>query len=289
MVTGLCFLFDKFQAAVPDKNRGSENRRRKTRYSTFTNYNGPVTAEEQPIPSPAEINSAINAPRYALYFSPPEDSSLARLGDEWLGRGPAMITRSIPTLPHSIDPLEWSFVTEAAASYGFHATLKPPFRLVEGATRSELQQVASSFAASKSRFAAPHLVLGTLGHFLALVLSESSEIFSCFAADCVREFDLFRAPAGEAEIKKRMHDSLSPREHELLFRWGYPYVLDTWKFHMTLTCSLPDDALQGFHAHLSERFAEACVPPLQVDSICLFEQPAAGAPFRLIDRFRLRA
>ena len=72
---------------MPDKNRGPEKRRRKTRYSTFTNYNDPVTAEEQPIPSPVEINSAINGPRYALYFSPPEGSSLAWLGDEWLGRG----------------------------------------------------------------------------------------------------------------------------------------------------------------------------------------------------------
>jgi putative phosphonate metabolism protein len=248
-----------------------------------------VTAEEQRIPSPAEIHSAISIARYALYFSPSEDSLLARLGNEWLGRGPAMNTRSTPSLPHNIGPLEWSSVTEAAAGYGFHATLKPPFRLVEGATVSGIQHAVSSFAASKSSFAAPHLVLGTLGHFLALVLSETSETFSDFAADCVREFDSFRAPAGEAEIKKRMHDSLSPREQEHLFRWGYPYVLDTWKFHMTLTCSLPDDALHLFRAHLSERFAEVCVRPLQVDSICLFEQPAAGAPFRLLDRFRLGA
>ena len=136
---------------------------------------------------------------------------------------------------------------------------------------------------------APHLVLGPLGHFLALVLSESSEVLSNFAADCVREFDSFRAPAGEAEIKKRMRDSLSPREQEHLFRWGYPYVLDTWKFHMTLTCSLPGDALELFRTHLSERFADVCVAPLQVDAISLFEQPAAGAPFRLLDRYRLTA
>jgi putative phosphonate metabolism protein len=274
---------------MPEKAAGWENRRRRSQFSTFTNYNGPVTAEEQSIPSPVEIHSATNVPRYALYFSPPEGSPLARLGEEWLGRGPAMNARSIPDLPHSISSLEWSSVTEAAAFYGFHATLKPPFRLVEGASLSGLQQALLTFAANKSSFAAPHLLLGTLGHFLALILSEPSKSFADFAADCVREFDLFRAPAAETEIKKRMHDSLSPREQEHLFRWGYPYVLDTWKFHMTLTCSLQEDALQVFRAHLSERFAEACVPPLQVDSICLFEQPAAGAPFRLLNRFRLGA
>jgi hypothetical protein len=243
-----------------------------------------VTSEEQRIPSPAVVDSA---PRYALYFSPSETTPLARLGDQWLGRGAAANTRSIPELPHNISPLEWSSATEAAAGYGFHATLKPPFRLAEGATSMGLQEAVRSFAASRTGFAAPHLVLGTLGHFLALVLSKNSEVFSGFAAECVRDFDQFRAPAGELEIKMRMRDSLSPREHEHLLRWGYPYVLDRWKFHMTLTCSLSEGALQVFRVHLSRRFAEVCVQPLVVDSVCLVEQPAAGAPFRLLERFRL--
>jgi putative phosphonate metabolism protein len=273
---------------LPDK-AAAENKSRGSQISTFTNYNEPVTAEDQRIPSPAPGDSAAKMQRYALYFSPAESSPLARLGNEWLGRGPATQTRSIPNLPHNISPEEWALVTETAAGYGFHGTLKPPFRLVEGVTLSEFQQAVSSFAASKGSFAAPHLVLGTLGHFLALVLSEPSEIFSDFAADCVRDFDRFRAPAGEAEIKKRMRDALSPKEQEHLLHWGYPYVLDTWKFHMTLTCSLPEDALQVFRSHLAQRFAEVCVAPLQVDSICLFEQAASGAPFLLLDRFRLGA
>ncbi len=233
------------------------------------------------------MGSAPSQPRFALYFAPSEATPLGQLGDQWLGRGPAANTRSIPDLPHNISPLEWSSATAVAASYGFHATLKPPFRLAEGATLPGLQQAVRSFAACRPGFVAPHLVLGTLGHFLALVLSEDSEVFSNFAADCVRDFDKFRAPASEAEIKMRMHDSLTPREQEHLLRWGYPYVFDRWKFHMTLTCSLAESALQVFRAHLGRRFAEVCVLPLEIDSICLFEQPAAEAPFRLLERFRL--
>jgi hypothetical protein len=276
MVTVRCFFNRKFRV---ESGRG--NSERKSQDSTFTNYNVPVTSEEQHIPA--------SVARYALYFSPPEATPLAWLGDQWLGRGAAANTRTIPELPHNISPLEWSSATEVAAGYGFHATLKPPFRLTEGARLAGLQQAVRSFAASKAGFMAPHLLLGTLGHFLALVLSENSEVFSDFAADCVRDFDHFRAPPSEAEIKMRTHDSLTPREHEHLLRWGYPYVFDRWKFHMTLTCSLAENALQLFRGHLSRRFAEVCVEPLAVDSICLFEQPAAGEPFRLLERFQLGA
>ena len=225
--------------------------------------------------------------RYALYFAPSEATTLHRLGNQWLGRGAAANTRSTPRLPPDISPSEWLKSTEAAAGYGFHATLKPPFRLAKGATLQDLHQAVSSFAARRTGFTAPHLVLGTLGHFLALILSEESESFSDFAADCVRNFDHFRAPASESEIQKRMNDSLTQREREHLLRWGYPYVLDTWKFHMTLTCSLAEGPLDVFGRHLRSRFAEVCVEPLAVESLCLFEQSAVGMPFRLIERFAL--
>jgi hypothetical protein len=246
----------------------------------------PKTPEEQSVLAPAVIPGTA---RYALYFSPSGATPLARLGDEWLGCGADGNTRAIPNLPHNISPSEWSSATEVAAGYGFHATLKPPFRLAAGATLPELRQAVRSFATGRTRFMAPHLVLGTLGHFLALVLSQDSEVFSNYAADCVREFDHFRAPAAEAEIKMRMRDSLTPREREHLIRWGYPYVFDRWKFHMTLTCALAETALQVFRSHLSQRFAEVCVSPLEIDSICLFEQPAPGAPFHLLERFRFGA
>ena len=231
-------------------------------------------------------DSSASPHRYAIYFSPTEGTSLLRLGNEWLGRDPATGTSFVPTLPDKITESEWSRVTETAARYGFHATLKPPFQLAEGVALPELREALTAFVERQSVILAPPLMVGTVGHFLALILSEESVVFSNFAADCVREFDRFRAPASESEIAKRLHDSLTQREREHLLRWGYPYVLDTWKFHMTLTCSLDQNSLEIFRKHLRLRFAEICKEPLQIDAISLFEEPEPGKPFRLLERFR---
>jgi hypothetical protein len=132
------------------------------------------------------------------------------------------------------------------------------------------------------------LKVGPVGKFLALTLSEESSAFSDLAADCVREFDRFRMPATESETLQRMHGSgsLTPRERENLLRWGYPYALDTWKFHMTLTCSLSSDRMEIFQKHLGLRFSESTNDPLTIDSISLFEELGPDRPFRLLERLR---
>ena len=71
------------------------------------------------------------APRYALSFAPP--GGLWRLGSEWLGR--CAVTGQ-PAQPPRIDALtaeELRTLTAAPRRYGFHATLKAPFRLADGA------------------------------------------------------------------------------------------------------------------------------------------------------------
>jgi putative phosphonate metabolism protein len=228
---------------------------------------------------------SVSTSRYALYFSPGEDTSLAQLGGNWLGRDTTTDKSALPQLPEEIISSEWFRVTESARRYGFHATLKPPFKLAEGTSVNDLRLALRSFATRKVSFLAPHLIVGRVGHFLALILSESSRALCDLADDCVRDFDHFRAPATDAEMNRRTQDSMTARELENLLRWGYPYVFDTWKFHMTLTCSLESDLLAVFHRHLQERFREGCNHPLRIDSICLYEEPAAGMPFRLLERF----
>jgi hypothetical protein len=209
-------------------------------------------------------------PRYAIYFSPAVNTPLLRLGNEWLGRDPATNAVLTPELPVTLNESEWKRVTEAAAKYGFHATLKPPFRLADGVTLLEFRQEMKRFADAERLIYTPHLTVGTLGRFLALVLSESSPAFAALAARCVAGFDRFRKPETEVERAKRMHDSLTSAERENLIRWGYPYVMDTWKFHMTLTCSLEQEPFTRLRAHLETRFAQVCVNP---------------DPFRLVERF----
>jgi putative phosphonate metabolism protein len=226
--------------------------------------------------------------RYAIYLCPRLQSPLYQLGSGWLGRDPFTGEDLDPALPNGLSLEEWSSATESPRRYGFHATLKPPFRLAEGAVYNDLLGAACAFAKRYAAFEAPPLQVGTLGRFLALVLSQPSAELSEFAAACVSEFDRFRAPAGPRELALRLNGSLSPREREHVYRWGYPYVFDTWKFHMSLTGSLAAETLPQFEEILAERFTSVCSGPMVVDSICIFHEASAGSPFHLIDRLDLR-
>jgi hypothetical protein len=194
-----------------------------------------------------------------------------------------------PDIPDAMRREDWLRVTEDPRRYGFHATLKPPFRLAEDTTVKDLQAGLHDFAQRHDRFEAPRLDVRTIGRFLALTLSAASEDLQCLAADSVREFERFRAPATERELAQRMHDSLCPRERAHVLQWGYPYVFDAWKFHMTLTSSLTPESLALFEPYLRERFAPVCEAPLLVDSICIFHQPSPGNSFHLLDRASLRS
>lgn len=226
--------------------------------------------------------------RFAIYFCPRQDSLLFELGSQWLGRNAVSGKALDPDLPRGLAHPDWLRATQSPRRYGFHATLKPPFRLVEGANSEDLCNAVRAFASAHDAFEAPSLRVGTLGNFLALVLTEACEAFAEFAGECVRQFDSFRAPATEEEIANRLHDQLSEREREHVRRWGYPYVFDTWKFHMSLTGSLQNDSIPPLEKILARRFSSVCAHPVLVDSICIFHEPAPGSPLHLLERNDLR-
>ena len=126
--------------------------------------------------------------------------------------------------------------------YGFHGTLKAPIALAEDVSEGDFLEAVGRFAATQRGFAVPALELGELSGFLALVPAERCVELQDLADRCVVEFDDFRRPADEAELARRRAPGLSPRQDELLVRWGYPYVLEEWRFHLTLTGRLPDAA-----------------------------------------------
>jgi putative phosphonate metabolism protein len=217
--------------------------------------------------------------RLAIYYAPAEDSPLSRTAVQWLGRD-AFADLTLPGAKETViaDP----------RVYGFHATLKPPFRLASGADESYLRERLRQFASSRSPFEAPPLQLGSLSSFLALTLSKPCPVFQELAAACVREFDRFRAPATEQEMARRRRAKLNPSQLAYLEQWGYPYVLDEWRFHMTLTSSLDPDTYRAMRKHLAELFEPHCQAPLRVDSICLFEQFGDEALFRALERYPFR-
>ena len=178
-----------------------------------------------------------------------------------------------------------AYITAAPRGYGFHATLAPPIRLAEGCTPDALDAALASFAASREPFRAPPLRLAALDGFLALVLADASAPMQALEDDIIRTFHRFRAPPTPAEYIRREAGTHTPRQEELLRQWGYPFVLDEFRFHMTLTCELDRSERRSLQEALERLTAPLCAQPLAVDGIALFEQEERGTPFRLARRY----
>lgn len=230
----------------------------------------------------------MSEPRYALYYCPPEDSDLYRFGCRWLGRDAVSgALREQPAVA-GVTPARLANVTSDARHYGFHGTLKPPFRLHPKAAEAQLVSSVGRFAAQLRPFIAPPLVLKELSGFLALQCATPSPEIDTLAAAAVTALDRFRAPATESELAKRRAAGLSDRQEEMLVRWGYPYVMDQFRFHLTLTCRLPDEAERAaFRQALEPMVARFAAEPLRVEAVALFRQDSRETPFLLTRYFPL--
>lgn len=223
--------------------------------------------------------------RVAIYWAPARGTPLARFGAGVLGRdaatGAAMPQPAIPGL----EPETVTALTAAPRRYGFHATLKAPFRLAPGSDPAALHAAVARFAAAREPVAAPPLVLEALGRFLALVPAAPAPALDALAAACVEHFDRFRAPPTPEEIARHRPDTLSPRERRHLERWGYPYVFDDFRFHLTLAGPMDEAEQATMAAALAPRAARFRETPLLIDALSVFEQPAPDRPFIITARY----
>ena len=228
------------------------------------------------------------APRYALYYAPRPEEGLATMANQWLGwNAETGRARPLP-LSSGIDPVRLAEIIAEPRRYGFHGTLKPPFALVDNLSERDLLDAVGRFVARERTITVPSLLLGEPGDFLALVPSSPSAELQDLAYRCVIEFDEFRRAADGEELARRRAPGLTPRQDQLLVRWGYPYVLEEWRFHMTLTGRLADPGERAtIAAALRRRFAGALDRPLHMRDLCVFRQPAPDRPFSVLARFRL--
>jgi putative phosphonate metabolism protein len=225
--------------------------------------------------------------RYAIYFTPGQNDPLTRLAASWLGRDP--FTGEQPPAPAvtSLSPVEIAYHTASARRYGFHATLKAPFHLAEGETEAELDSAVASFAAAADPILLSKLTPARIDGFLALVPGSPAPDLDRFAGEVVTVFDRFRAPLSEAEVKRRNPEALSPEEFRNLLQWGYPYVFESFRFHMTLTGRVGDHDLDRVRRAIDEVFATTLARPATVDGLALFVEPEPGAPFLVKSWYRL--
>jgi putative phosphonate metabolism protein len=223
--------------------------------------------------------------RHAIYFAPPEGSPLARFGADWLGWDPAAGAAGagfeLPGLPRPRAAL-----TEAPRRYGFHATLKPPFRLAPDSTAAALDAATEAMAARLPRFAL-RLRVGRIADFLALVPEDQPPALRGLADACVAELDGFRAPAQPEEVARRCV-GLGAAEERNLQAWGYPYVFERFRFHLTLTGPLAEPEIPRVREALAAALAPLVATALPVAEICRFAEGDDGR-FRIVRRFPMAA
>lgn len=226
-----------------------------------------------------------SAVRYAVYLVPTPESPWGRFGARWLGRcaatGEAVPQLSIAGLP----PDDFRTLTDAPRKYGFHATLKAPFRLRAGLEREGLLDGVRSIAREWSPFTLPPLAPTRIGRFLALAPEHRDARANSLAAQCVQALDGFRAPLDAADRARRNVDALTPRQARYLEEWGYPYVLADFRLHFTLTGDLGALGAQRIAEIVAVAATEtATLAPYGVDALTVFEQSAPEADFRMIAR-----
>jgi putative phosphonate metabolism protein len=226
-------------------------------------------------------------PRYAIYYAPPPGSDLDRFGAQLLGYDafggedlpfPVLILQAAP---------DWRDLTSDPRKYGFHATLKAPLSLAKGRTETELVAACAAFAATPRAIPVIRPVIGSISGFIAVIPAEPPAELIRLAADCVSEFDSFRAPLGEADRARRNPSALTLGQREHLDRWGYPYVMDDFRFHMTLTCRLDTERREVILAMLAERFSALKLRTLPIDRIAIFRQQNAVSRFRIVSHWKL--
>ena len=226
----------------------------------------------------------MNFHRYAVYFTPP-DGPLADFGARWLGwdigHGRAQPHPDIAGLPLPI-----SDITEAPRRYGLHATLKPPFQLARGQDVQTLQTQLGALAAQISPIRLPRLKLVALGRFLALVPGEPVPELPKLANRLVRELDRFRRPSHERDLAARRKPHLTPSQDSNLMRWGYPYVMEDFRFHITLTGRLSTHDVATTQGVLAPLLADVVPEPFPVCSVTLAGECDYGF-FHQICRFTL--
>lgn len=229
------------------------------------------------------------SPRYAVYALPGAltPDPLRPLGEMWLGRA-SDGSEIIPAVPEGWTRAELDAITVDARRYGFHATLKAPFRLADGVEAAALDERVAALAAAAASVTVPQVDLCRLGGFYALMAGAPAPALHALADAVVRDLDDLRAPITDAERARRRPERLTPRQRDYLDAWGYPYVFEEFRAHFTLTDRISEAEAPRVAATLLSYFEARLGRDVRIDALCVFCEPESGAPFQLRSVHALR-
>ena len=228
--------------------------------------------------------------RYAVYLAPPQDSALWRFGARVLGRDAATGAEVEGYAPGGYSPEAWRAVAAEPRRYGFHATLKAPLRLAPGRSLDELEAAIEALAAEFAPFPLGRLKVSVLKAgadlgFVALTPERRSGALAALEARALVALDPFRAAPTEVEIARRRPERLTARQRDYLSLYGYPYVLEEFRLHFTLSGAVrePERLADKLAADFAREVEDA---DFTVDALALFAQPE-GDEFELRRRVKL--
>jgi hypothetical protein len=224
-----------------------------------------------------------DGPRYAIYFTPGPLSPLARFGAGVTGYDPAAGADAAQFELDGISGRSLRAATEAPRKYGFHATLVAPFYL-NGRSETGVLEGLTRFCAGTGPVPLGPLDVGLLGDFIVLTPRTENPALDELARRCVEFFDSFRAPLTAADLARRSHGRLSARQRAHLDRWGYPYVFEDFRFHMTLTGALTGAEKECFLSALAKAYKPLLDHVYEIDALSLMRQRTSGSRFEVIAR-----
>jgi putative phosphonate metabolism protein len=223
------------------------------------------------------------SPRYSVYFAPERGSPWWNFGSDWLGRDECSNLPLAQANISGISSAELFALTEEPRRYGFHATLKAPFRLNENFELNDLMISLGTLAKQNSPIELGTICAVKMGHFVALVPHMVNVSLISLAEKCVTELDHLRAPLTALEMARRQIETLDARGQYLLTKYGYPHVLDKFNFHFTLSgriSPLMADCIMNTVMEPLKHLNQTS--PLVLDRLCLFIEDSPGQPFRRV-------
>ena len=188
--------------------------------------------------------------RYAIYYAPPKESSLEEFGRYWFGWDP--LNAKLINNKQRINYLNGFGIKNLknidknvliAKKYGFHGTLIPPFKLNKNYSTNLLFKKTEDIAKKFKKFKFYKFKLKKMNNFYAFVQNKKNNNINKLSNRLVRELFKFRSPLTKKEIDRRNPSKLSKLQLNILYKWGYPYLMSEFNFHMTLASEVTGNKL----------------------------------------------
>ncbi len=188
--------------------------------------------------------------RYAIYYAPPKESNLEEFGRYWFGWDP--LNAKLINNKQRINYLNGFGIKNLknidknvliAKKYGFHGTLIPPFKLNKNYSTNLLFKKTEDIAKKFKKFKFYKFKLKKINNFYAFVQNKKNNNINKLSNRLVRELFKFRSPLTKKEIDRRNPSKLSKFQLNILYKWGYPYLMSEFKFHMTLASEVTGNKL----------------------------------------------